>query len=52
MSFEEGVYHFKSRGGGMQVCGIFFVADPDKVVNIHVEYLDVRCKDKGLISVS
>ncbi|XP_035712586.1 corticotropin-releasing factor-binding protein isoform X2 [Folsomia candida] len=51
ITLEEGVYHFKSRGGSDQVCGLYLVSDPDKAIVIHVDYIDVRCQDKGLISV-
>jgi len=51
ITLDEGVYHFKSRGGD-QVCGLYLAADPDKSIHITFDYLDVRCMDKGLVSVS
>lgn len=48
---DEGIFHYKSRGGS-RTCGIYMVSDPDKVIAVTIEYLDVQCQQGGLISVS
>lgn len=35
-----------------KVCGIYFMTDPDKVVEIEVEFMDVSCELGGLLGVS
>lgn len=34
-----------------QVCGVYFMTDPDKVVEIEVEFMDVSCEFGGLLGV-
>lgn len=34
-----------------QVCGVYFVTDSDKVVEVEVEYSDVSCEFGGLLGV-
>ncbi|CAG7819250.1 unnamed protein product [Allacma fusca] len=51
ISMDEGVFHYKSRGTGDQVCGLYLVADPDKTIVISLHYLDVDCHRRGLISI-
>jgi len=36
----------------LTVCGLYVVTDPDKVVEISVQYLDVHCESGGLMAVS
>ncbi|XP_055636530.1 corticotropin-releasing factor-binding protein [Toxorhynchites rutilus septentrionalis] len=34
----------------MEVCGLYFVTDPDKIVEVSVKYMDVNCETGGLMS--
>lgn len=34
------------------VCGVYFVTDPDKVVEITIKFLDVECEFGGLLGVN
>jgi hypothetical protein len=34
------------------VCGVYFITDPNKVVEVTVKYLDVSCEFGGLVGVS
>ncbi|XP_055585578.1 corticotropin-releasing factor-binding protein [Uranotaenia lowii] len=34
----------------MDVCGLYFVTDPDKLVEVTVKHLDVNCETGGLMS--
>lgn len=33
------------------VCGIYFMADPDKLVEVEIEFSDVSCELGGLLGV-
>src|SRR4051812_33772396 len=52
ITMEEGVYHYKATGNSEQVCGLYLLAEPDRSIIVTVDYLDVDCKRRGLISVS
>jgi hypothetical protein len=34
-----------------QVCGIYFMTDPNKLVEIEIEFTDVSCELDGLLGV-
>lgn len=34
-----------------QVCGVYFLTDPDKVVEVEIEFMDVSCELGGLLGV-
>lgn len=34
------------------VCGVYFITDPDKVIEVEVEFTDVSCELGGLLGVS
>ena len=38
-------------GPSMEVCGLYFVTDPDKVVEVTVKNMDVNCDTGGLMAV-
>jgi hypothetical protein len=46
----EGV-HLVEIEPSEQVCGVYFVTDPDKVVEVEVEMMDVSCDLGGLLGV-
>lgn len=49
---EEGEFFYKAVEDGAAVCGVYFITDPDRRVEVHFGYLDVPCQDGGLVSVS
>lgn len=49
---EEGHFYYKATGDESTVCGVYLLTDPDKMVEIYFDYLDVPCQTGGLISVS
>lgn len=49
---EEGHFYYKSPGGeDTPVCGVFLLTDPDKMVEVFFDYVDVPCNTAGLVSV-
>lgn len=49
---EEGHFYYKSAGGeDTPACGVFLITDPDKMVEVYFDYLDVPCSTAGLVSV-
>lgn len=49
---EEGHFYFKSAGGDdTSACGVFLISDPDKMVEVYFDFLDVPCGGGGLVSV-
>lgn len=48
---EEGHFYYKATGDESTVCGVYLLTDPDKMVEIYFDYLDVPCQTGGLISV-
>ena len=49
---EDGQYFHKAADDEAAVCGVYFVTDPDRIVEIHFDFLDVPCQNGGLVSVS
>lgn len=49
---EEGRFFYKALQDSDQVCGVYFLTDPDKIVEVHFEYFDVPCQEGGLVSVT
>lgn len=49
---EEGELFFKSPTDEPTVCGIYMITDPDKIIQITFNYLDVPCENEGLVAVS
>lgn len=47
---EEGRFFYKTLQSSDQVCGVYFLTDPDKIVEVHFEYFDVPCEDGGLVA--
>ncbi|XP_054280444.1 corticotropin-releasing factor-binding protein [Macrosteles quadrilineatus] len=48
---EEGHFYYKSPGGEeVTACGVFLITDPDKVVEVYFDHLDVPCNTGGLVS--
>lgn len=48
----DGIHLVEADMNEPQVCGVFFMTDPDKVVEVEVEYMDVSCDLGGLLGVS
>jgi hypothetical protein len=47
----DGMHLVDSDQSEPQVCGVYFMTDPDKVVEVEVEYMDVSCELGGLLGV-
>ncbi|XP_011331751.1 corticotropin-releasing factor-binding protein [Ooceraea biroi] len=48
---ESGPFSYISRSDDDVVCGIYFLTDPDRTVEIHVRSFDVPCEHRGLLAV-
>lgn len=47
---EPGHYFFKSVGDDPTVCGVYLMTDPDKIIQLQFDYLDLPCNTGGLVS--
>lgn len=47
---EAGHFVYKSPSNEPTVCGVFFLTDPDRRIELHFTYLDVPCERGGLVS--
>jgi hypothetical protein len=47
----DGIHLMEADLGEPQVCGVYFMTDPDKVVEVEVEFMDVSCDLEGLLGV-
>ncbi|XP_014484378.1 PREDICTED: corticotropin-releasing factor-binding protein [Dinoponera quadriceps] len=48
---ESGPFTYVSRSDDEVVCGIYFLTDPDRTVEIHFHSFDVPCDHRGLLAV-
>lgn len=49
---EEGVFYYKEMTNpDGSVCGIYIYGEPDQIVEIQFNYLDVTCENGGLVVV-
>ncbi|XP_018305182.1 corticotropin releasing hormone binding protein [Mycetomoellerius zeteki] len=48
---ESGLFSYVSPTDDDNVCGIYFLTDPDRVVEIHFHSFDVPCDHRGLLAV-
>ncbi|KAG5309345.1 CRHBP protein, partial [Acromyrmex insinuator] len=48
---ESGPFSYISPTDDDNVCGIYFLTDPDRVVEIHFHSFDVPCDHQGLLAV-
>lgn len=47
----DGMHFVEAEVNEPQVCGVYFMTDPDKVVEVEVEFMDVNCELGGLLGV-
>lgn len=47
----QGLHLVEAEVEEPQVCGVYFMTDPDKVVEVEVEFMDVSCELGGLLGV-
>lgn len=52
MTVEEGEIFYKSPSDAPVVCGIYMIAEPDKRIEVVINYLDVPCDNGGLVAVT
>lgn len=48
----DGMHLAEAEAEEPQVCGVYFMTDPDKVVEVEIEFMDVSCELGGLLGVS
>ncbi|XP_032679233.1 corticotropin-releasing factor-binding protein [Odontomachus brunneus] len=48
---ESGPFTYVSQSDDEVVCGIYFLTDPDRTVEIHFHSFDVPCDHRGLLAV-
>lgn len=48
---ETGPFSYISQSDSDAVCGIYFLTDPDRTVEIHFHSFDVPCEHRGLLEV-
>jgi hypothetical protein len=48
----DGMHLVEVEPAEPQVCGIFLMTDPDKVIEVEVDFMDVSCELGGLLGVS
>ncbi|CAL1676542.1 unnamed protein product [Lasius platythorax] len=48
---ESGPFSYVSTSNSDDVCGIYFLTDPDRTVEIHFDSYDVPCDHRGLLAV-
>ncbi|XP_077281152.1 corticotropin releasing hormone binding protein [Temnothorax americanus] len=48
---ESGPFSYISPTDDDNVCGIYFLTDPDRIVEIHFHSFDVPCDHRGLLAV-
>lgn len=52
---EKGHYYYKARDSfGLEsyTCGVYLLADPDEVIQVHFDYIDMPCENNDIVSVS
>lgn len=47
----DGLHLVETEPTEQQVCGVYFITDPDKVVEVEIEFMDVSCELGGLLGV-
>lgn len=47
----DGMQLVEAEASDEQVCGVYFMTDPDKVVQVEIEFMDVSCELGGLLGV-
>ncbi|EFN70026.1 Corticotropin-releasing factor-binding protein [Camponotus floridanus] len=48
---ENGPFSYISPSDSDDVCGIYFLTDPDRTIEVHFESFDVPCDHHGLLAV-
>lgn len=47
----EGMQLVEAEPEEPQVCGVYFMTEPDKVVEVEIEFMDISCELGGLLGV-
>ncbi|CRK90512.1 CLUMA_CG004141, isoform A [Clunio marinus] len=47
--FSDGLHFMEVEPNESHVCGVYFITDPDKVVEIEIDFMDVSCELGGLL---
>lgn len=51
MTSDEGDFYHKATGSDGTACGVYIFSEPDQKIEVHFNYIDVPCKNGGLVSV-
>ncbi|XP_063978532.1 corticotropin-releasing factor-binding protein isoform X2 [Diachasmimorpha longicaudata] len=51
MTSETGRFTYQAMNDDATVCGVYFLTDPDKILELNFLSLDVPCEQHGLVSV-
>lgn len=51
MTSKSGVFTYKSTSNNTSVCGVYLMANADRVIELMFSSLNVPCKNNGLVSV-
>lgn len=53
---DKGHYYFKTSKDWIKfqndVCGVYFMANADEVIQVHFDHMDMPCESQNLVSVS
>lgn len=53
---EKGHYYYKASRESYSMesvtCGVYLMANPDEVIQIHFDYIDMPCQNNDIVSVS
>ncbi|XP_065580956.1 corticotropin-releasing factor-binding protein-like [Artemia franciscana] len=48
---KQGHFFYKAIHPAADICGLYFITDPEEKIEIQIEYIDVSCRSGGVISV-
>lgn len=51
MTSEEGDFYHKANVVDGNACGAYVFSEPDQIIEIRFNYLDVPCENGGLVAV-
>lgn len=53
---EKGHYYYKASRENYDLesgtCGVYLMANPDEIIQIHFDYIDMPCENNDVVSVS
>lgn len=53
---EKGHYYYKAQEDSYilesYTCGVYLMANPDEIIQVHFDYIDMSCENNEIVSVS